>query len=79
MGRVWQLQEAKNNLSEVVAEAISNGPQVITRRGQEVAVVISAMLFRQLVANRSRCPRSSVRRRWSRPSSISVATRPLHP
>ena len=41
MARVWQLQEAKNKLSEVVEEAIQRGPQVISRRGAEVAVVLS--------------------------------------
>ncbi len=37
----WQLQEAKNKLSEVVENALSRGPQIITRRGVEVAVVLS--------------------------------------
>lgn len=41
MARVWQLQEAKNKLSEVVEEAIQHGPQVISRRGAEIAVVLS--------------------------------------
>jgi antitoxin Phd len=41
MARVWQIQEAKNKLSEVVEEAIQHGPQVISRRGAEVAVVLS--------------------------------------
>lgn len=38
---MWQLQEAKNKFSQVVDEACEKGPQVITRRGEEVAVVIS--------------------------------------
>lgn len=37
----WQLQEAKNRLSEVVERALHQGPQVITRRGAETAVVLS--------------------------------------
>jgi prevent-host-death family protein len=41
MEKKWQLQEAKNKLSEVVNDAISSGPQVITRHGEQVAVVIS--------------------------------------
>jgi antitoxin Phd len=41
MARVWQLQEAKNKLSEVVEEALHHGPQIISRRGAEVAVVLS--------------------------------------
>ncbi len=50
MSRIWQLQEAKNKLSEVVDQAISEGPQVITRRGEEVAVVLSSKRYRQLAA-----------------------------
>jgi prevent-host-death family protein len=41
MGRIWQLQEAKSKLSEVVNQAASDGPQIITRHGIEVAVVVS--------------------------------------
>lgn len=48
MSRTWQLQEAKSKLSEVVEEAISDGPQVITRRGVPVAVVLSSGEYRRL-------------------------------
>jgi prevent-host-death family protein len=41
----WQLQEAKNRFSEVVREARTSGPQIITVRGQEAAVVISPEQF----------------------------------
>jgi prevent-host-death family protein len=46
--RSWQLQEAKNKLSEVVDDAIRHGPQVITKRGIEVAVVLSYPEFVKL-------------------------------
>jgi prevent-host-death family protein len=36
---IWRLAEAKNKLSEVVARAINEGPQRISRRGQVVVVV----------------------------------------
>ena len=39
--RKWQLQEAKNKLSQVAEEAITYGPQVITKRGEDAVVVIS--------------------------------------
>lgn len=45
MARKWQLQEAKNRLSEVVDLALEEGPQVVTRHGKEVAVVISKNEF----------------------------------
>jgi antitoxin Phd len=44
----WQLQTAKNRLSEVVDRAIDQGPQVITRRGSEAVVVISIDEYRRL-------------------------------
>ncbi len=37
----WQLQEAKNKFSRVVEEARHHGPQVVTVRGREAAVVLS--------------------------------------
>lgn len=37
----WQLQEAKNHLSQVVKNALANQPQVITRHGKEAVVVVS--------------------------------------
>ncbi len=44
----WQLQEAKNRLSEVVDKALHQGPQVITRRGAETAVVLSINEYRKM-------------------------------
>jgi prevent-host-death family protein len=48
MSRTWQLQEAKNKFSEVVEEALHNGPQVITRHGADTAVVLSYTEYRRL-------------------------------
>jgi prevent-host-death family protein len=51
MNTVWALQDAKNRLSEVVNNAVREGPQTITRRGKETAVVISMEDFRQLTTS----------------------------
>jgi prevent-host-death family protein len=48
MQRVWQIQEAKNKLSEVVEGALEEGPQILTRRGVEVAVVLSFSEYQQM-------------------------------
>lgn len=48
MQRVWQIQEAKNKLSEVVEGALEEGPQVLTRRGVEVAVVLSFAEYQEM-------------------------------
>lgn len=45
----WQLQQAKNRLSEVVKRAQTDDAQIITVRGKEAAVVISAKRYRQLL------------------------------
>ena len=52
MQQAWQLQDAKNKLSQVVNEAIQDGPQVITRHGVEVAIVLSMAEYRKLTAAR---------------------------
>ena len=39
--RTWQLQEAKARLSEVIKQALKEGPQTITMRGEPTAVIIS--------------------------------------
>ena len=54
MKRVWQLQEAKNKLSEVVDEAIQHGPQIITKRGVEVAIVLSCSEYRKMITSQKK-------------------------
>jgi prevent-host-death family protein len=49
MARIWQLQEAKNRFSEVVEEALKQGPQIITRRGIETAIVLSYTDYRKML------------------------------
>lgn len=48
----WQLQEAKNKLSEVVNNALSVGPQVITKHGVEAVVLVSYEEFKRLTLPR---------------------------
>jgi len=54
MKRVWQLQEAKNKFSEVVEEALSKGPQVVTRRGVEAVIILSYAEYRKLIASQKK-------------------------
>jgi len=51
--RVWQLQEAKNRLSQVVDQALHDGPQTITLRGKPSAVVVSFEEYRKLTMPRT--------------------------
>ena len=50
----WQLQEAKNRFSRVVENAVNDGPQIITKRGVEVAIVISFADYQKMVATRGK-------------------------
>ena len=43
----WQLQEAKQKFSELVRRTLEEGPQVVTRHGEEVVVVVPAEEFRR--------------------------------
>jgi prevent-host-death family protein len=44
----WQVQEAKQRFSELVQKAIDEGPQVVTRRGEEAVVVVAIDEYRRL-------------------------------
>jgi antitoxin Phd len=48
MENEWQLQDAKNKFSEVVNQAISQGPQLITRRGEKTAILLSYAEYEKL-------------------------------
>ena len=50
----WQLQEAKNKFSRVVEDAVNDGPQIITKHGVEVAIVISFAEYQKMVAARGK-------------------------
>lgn len=44
----WQIQHAKNRLSEVLREAAAHGPQVITQHGREAGVLLSMEDYKRL-------------------------------
>lgn len=50
----WQLQTAKNRLSEVVDAAEEGTPQVITRHGRPTVVVVSIDQYDELVHAKGR-------------------------
>ena len=54
MMRTWQLQEAKNKFSQVVTDALKKGPQLITKRGEEVVIVVSYQEFQRLVSSQQK-------------------------
>ena len=44
----WQLQDAKARFSEFLDAALENGPQVVTRRGIEAAVLVPIEEWRRM-------------------------------
>jgi len=44
----WQLQDAKARFSEFLDAALKKGPQVVTRRGVEAAVLVPIEEWRRL-------------------------------
>ena len=44
----WQVNAARNHLSDVLDQADTSGPQIITHHGKERAVVLSIAAFRAL-------------------------------
>lgn len=45
----WQLQEAKSRFSELVSRSLTEGPQLVTRRGEDAVIVLSAPDYQRLV------------------------------
>jgi prevent-host-death family protein len=44
----WPVQDAKNQFSRVVELATTQGPQMVTRHGKDVVVVVAIHEFRKL-------------------------------
>ena len=44
----WQIQDAKQRFSEMIRAVMRDGPQVITRHGEDVAVVVDIAEYRRL-------------------------------
>src|SRR5215469_7935044 len=44
----WQIQDAKQRFSEMIRAVAHDGPQIITRHGEQVAVVVDIAEYRRL-------------------------------
>ncbi len=51
--RTWSLQEAKARFSELVNTALEDGPQLVTRRGQDAVVILPAEQFTGVLGSQS--------------------------
>ena len=48
MSRKWPVQDAKAKFSELLDTALSKGPQIVTKRGVETAVLLPIERWRKL-------------------------------
>lgn len=48
MTRTWQVQDAKARFSEFLEASLTEGPQIVTRRGAEAAVLVPIGQWRRL-------------------------------
>ena len=48
MGKKWPVQDAKSKFSELLETTLSEGPQIVTKRGVETAVLLPIEQWRRL-------------------------------
>ena len=48
MSKTWQVQEAKARFSELLETSLAEGPQIVTKRGVEAAVLVPINQWRRL-------------------------------
>ena len=48
MSKTWQAQDAKARFSEFLEASLAEGPQIVTKRGVEAAVLVSIDQWRRL-------------------------------
>jgi antitoxin Phd len=50
--KVWPVQDAKARFSELLDDCLKEGPQVVTRRGVETAVVVPMDQWRKMTSQK---------------------------
>jgi len=48
MTKIWQVQEAKARFSALLEASVTDGPQIVSRRGVETAVLVAIEQWRKL-------------------------------
>ena len=48
--KTWQIQDAKARFSEFLDACLADGPQMVTKRGAEAAVLVPVLEWRRLTA-----------------------------
>lgn len=53
--KTWNIHDARARFAGLLEACLAEGPQMITRRGAEVAVVVSAEAWQRLAAQADPC------------------------
>ncbi|MDE0081758.1 MAG: type II toxin-antitoxin system Phd/YefM family antitoxin [Gammaproteobacteria bacterium] len=48
MGKTWQVQDAKARFSKLLETSVAEGPQIVTKRGVETAVLVAIDDWRRM-------------------------------
>ena len=48
MSKKWPVQDAKSRFSELIEAVLAEGPQIVTKRGVETAVILPIEQWRRL-------------------------------
>ena len=48
MGKTWRVRDAKARFSELIETTLAEGPQIVTRRGVETAVLVAIDEWRRM-------------------------------
>ncbi len=51
MSNTWKVQDAKARFSELLDASITRGPQIVTRRGVEEAVLVPMQQWKRMETN----------------------------
>ena len=52
MKSIWKLQDAKAQFSKLVEDALTTGPQYVTRRGEKAVVILSNEEYESLISEK---------------------------
>jgi prevent-host-death family protein len=48
ISKVWSVQDAKARFSELLEDCLTEGPQLVTKRGAEAAVLVGVQEWRRM-------------------------------
>jgi len=75
MTKLWKLQDAKARFSECVDTCLSDGPQIITRRGTPTAVLVAMSEWERMQQSRRPTLKELLLADWARFDDLPIPKR----